>query len=1735
MSEEPLLSPSPFAKLLRDLEDPNASLEQVLEQLRGPRPAGADEMLRRAAVPRHFDRALYDKVLCAIPPAAPMPFDEFIALPEVQPLPRDSGFIVARETRDRLLPEWRRQPTEWIDWNARLASYLQSKGSSEAADCLYHLVVAKSSEAVTFGDTQFLEAETSYNMARCYALLSVLDDLQSELGPELAAVRLRWQQRYRARALFANDYYRTGTYQQRTRPLSSFEEVRQSSEQWVLHLHATGGMGKTMFLRWLLARYLVPSGVACARVDFDEVNVPSVARFPWLLLIPMCMALNEQLPTTYFSELIDKLEPFEPLLHAPGRRTEARLAVDFLPDQTGDIYVRQFASSLRQSGSEIIVVLDTIESITLADQFGPVFAMFSAIHETAPQMRLVVSGRYNVAVRLDALANELASSEAGDILATDSAKAAADAHALAERFRQASVITELSPFLREEARAYLEVRKVRPDIVDAILEKVRRPAEERKPGKETAEGNAEEGWNPFTLALFVELVLGRDEITAADIRAFPSVHYVYMLERVVKRIPEQSLRWVVRYGALPRRLTEDYIANVLLDPLQQALRGELCADIPREQYRAGQKIVEQDIWFAEPTTTVSTGSLWRDLCRYEAPRGWIRRVLGSDTVVQFHSDVVDPMRDLLSSQAMYPKLQLASISYYSRLAQEQPSQWAEWMAEAIFHRFQMEGDQAAAFWIETLQSPGANVDPIVRRRIAREVLSHEYAEDETRPRTRGEPPRELISTSTLARAHAETAKAILDQFGYVNTGDAEWPELTRHVRLAIQLGGAAAIAPDIVASIQASELAGKADRDAAVQTLSKAFAEVTDPAARFRLALQLAERADELRDPSVPDLYQEAIRLHPGQGLTGISPAEVRLRLATWYDTEGRLLEAQESYKDAYAASAGDLDMSNRVSLRVAWSALRTGDYPGAAETLDRARSNVPRSSPYFQALERLDAWRWVYLEEPRRALEFAERALQGARSSADEAHAHDLLAYIHVQLLQFSDAASHWDNAVHIFTRLATVNAVESCVIDQVTMRLQVMGDASEANRLIVESERLPGMRDHELLVRLRLQKTILQTRAGDLAGAHETLKDLEAGHAQQWPPFLRVRVAATALALGLTPPADDALQHLWDLLDKVRPPFARLDLVECFRECRNPLTNSPDWRKRFVDLFPRPTEMAFAAIALKTADVYRVFGEADSVKRDLSLALSSLRANRNPWGQLRAIYALQSLGVTDEEALFGPSFGDEAVNAQFAEAVLDLERAMARLRAGRDAKDLVLRAAPVITREPTLTRWHAAAYEAQAQIARLKGDWKATARETNAAVKAYTSIGDLAGADRVRREMPVPASIQSGQAPSLARRRTIRQVDVSGFLFSRTEEIDSISELLLAGEPIIRQMRSALISQEELDILSDPGIEVCFEGITGLGAALPLEWMLPDRFVFRSRRAPEGVSTQTTLSIQMMLLRLGFGVAVDGLYGPKTVEKLKEFAKSVGLNPDFPLEPEILRELALSSASIKPARVLLVQPFGSGYDASEATSQSITGIAVESLYQSFAPIPSVFNSPSVVVALEVLEEPDAKTLEEALVRIQPNVIHIVCAVKASRGIAYLDFARRSRGTAEVFTAQALARVLRSAQEMYRPVVILDVARPDSEWEAVSALMLRNQFASDLFASESTPAVIASGLAGYQDKFDVTSTLVAAVRTSTSSRRLMEVLRQFDPQPGNELDRLLAHTGAALFTNEPEMPVYFS
>ena len=227
-----------------------------------------------------------------------------------------------------------------------------------------------------------------------------------------------------------------------------------------LLLWARGGMGKTMHVRWLIARQCVPrpDSVPCARVDFDFVEPRTAAREPWLLLLEMAAQLDPQLA----------LEPFDPLLSQYGhhrRRLEPRVRSErgaSTPggDGTGllaadaiDDLRQRFISALRErpAGERVLLVLDTLEVALLPWAWArsrpdrPRAALLrelAAVHDAAPCVRLLLAGRYDLAEWAPRVRVLLP-----------------DAHVL-----------ELKEFGSDQVRQYLlEARAIdRADLVDAV-------------------------------------------------------------------------------------------------------------------------------------------------------------------------------------------------------------------------------------------------------------------------------------------------------------------------------------------------------------------------------------------------------------------------------------------------------------------------------------------------------------------------------------------------------------------------------------------------------------------------------------------------------------------------------------------------------------------------------------------------------------------------------------------------------------------------------------------------------------------------------------------------------------------------------------------------------------------------------------------------------------------------------------------------------------------------------------------------------------------------------------------------------------------------------------------------------------------------------------------------------------------------------------------------------------------
>jgi hypothetical protein len=1822
-----------LSAILAELKRPGADVRRVLAQHRtAQQPQAVQEMLRRASLPRRFDEALYREVLCDGIDAGAPAFEAFVDLPEIQRLPRDAGFRLRDDARNLLRKAWRRDDlSAWQAWHQRFADYLRDRRPDDAAGRLYHLVLAQAPEAVTFFTGAFDAADARFDLARCFSLLAVLDEVQEDLGQPLAAARLIKQQRYGGRALFASDYYRANVYQERPGSREAADAVMDpQGAKWILHIFATGGMGKTAFLRWLIARQLVPAGIACARVDFDLVNAANVAISPWLLLMPLGEQLNAQLPRQYFTELLNELRTWQPLLDPPksaapiyqgdrlssssGAIALTKIATErALPDRaTTDRFVRQFASILCEANAPALLVLDTLESLTRADQIVPVYKLLDDLHARAPHLRCIVAGRYCIPTKF-----------ATEAVAVDQ---------FVGDFSANAVIHEVARFTDDEARRYLRGRGVTDEaIIEAIVRKVRQPERD---------GQAA-GTNPFTLALVTELVLGRDAsgLSRKDIEDLPSARFVYLVDRVVRRIPDQPLRWVVRYGALPRRLTPAYIEAVLLDPLKRALRGELVEDQLGPRRSATGVIPEQDVWQIDRDAQPTTAGLWTALCAYESPRGWIWRAPGGAEAIQFHGDVVDPMRDLLSHQSVFRTLQQASIAYFEQLAREDPARWADWTCEAIFHTFQLEGDKGAAYWRRQLDAPQAKGDPQVRRQIAREVLRREYAEDEQTPVRREASPSErtdadptgiaaagapIIEKGTLAHAHVETARAILAVAGYVSTIDPDWLDLKQHVRLAQLLAreavdeekvthATATTVDDVVlASVEAAECTAAGKHDEAAALLAATLARATEGDARFSLEYQLADALATLRQPEASAHYREAIRLHRSRGRTGVRLADLQIKLASWYQSEGYHLNARDVLNEAYAAASDDPALHSELALQLAWSAIKAGDYDRAQTLLGAGPWPTNTRQSAQPAVLRLGGWFRLATEDPRKAEAYAQWALRDAATTEDEARALDLLGRTYAELMRFADAAGYWERAIPLFTRTTAPFAVESCLIDQIALHTRVTGNFKEAAALIAQAERLPGIRDAEIACRVETEKLFVQVHADQGGAAQETLARLLAPKTPAWPAALRARIMAAGFALDLLKPNDVTLMAFWETLDEIRPASARTDIADLLRMRIAPLTESTYWRQRFLSLFPvaDPKKDSFVARALRAAEVHRLFDSPTAARTLLTSALERLTSTQNPWGAIRALEGLEKLdapaaslpasalpssalassgspssaltaAVLPSASLPSTSPNFASTGCPFADAIATLHRLDAMLEAAAttgtiDATtwDVCLNEAETgLATEHTRTRWHARLAEIKARhVRRTGGDWGSLQAHVIGAIDAYRALGDTLAEQRIQQEMPLfqsappapprlespeppprmqpPASQSAPPMPSpaiaivrptdelIAKQPTASPQTEDYFLTSAMSPdsaslrppSDAAREAFAGYEQLsvsaLAERLQGTQAVAELDALLTTGCgvdpmraEAPLILPRGTPSMLPWEWTRPAQFLWRTRASASPVTPELTRWIQRALNRCGATLHADGIYGPATVSAMTRFAKDeklpVGLRPTLAR----LRTLAAPEAGGTSAPILVVAPREFGYDADEAALSASTGVGPAQVYH-------VFGGHTGV---EILREPTLPEFQEAMRRLTPSVVHLVCTLTEISGLTHIGFSRRDQSS-ELMAAPTLHRLLMTNGSI-APFLVLDVARPSSTWEAIACLLRRNQFATDLFYLEGLPGILATGIAQPFQALRLEQRIASLLVPGTSMRELVTALRGEVNTHEKPVDHLLAFTGAALFTAEPELP----
>ncbi len=204
----------------------------------------------------------------------------------------------------------------------------------------------------------------------------------------------------------------------------------------------------------------------------------------------------------------------------------------------------------------------------------------------------------------------------------------------------------------------------------------------------------------------------------------------YCLERIPgTRIPDDRLRWLLRYAVVARRLDAEFVAEVLWPHLEAGLRDDKVLDDPG---RGRPPPTARPRSSSPARHRPPSPALWDDLTTYAGATSWVQPT--EDGRLVFHESLRDPVRDLLRAHLVFTALHEAAEGHYTRRGRP---------VEAVYHAFQHRGTAALPGWralVEQAWRDGrADLAGELRRRPA--DLRHRLLRCVTRPASSRPVPR----------------------------------------------------------------------------------------------------------------------------------------------------------------------------------------------------------------------------------------------------------------------------------------------------------------------------------------------------------------------------------------------------------------------------------------------------------------------------------------------------------------------------------------------------------------------------------------------------------------------------------------------------------------------------------------------------------------------------------------------------------------------------------------------------------------------------------------------------------------------------------------------------------------------------------------------------------------------------------------------------------------------------------
>ncbi|XVS66530.1 peptidoglycan-binding protein [Actinosynnema sp. CA-299493] len=1721
------------------------SLQEALDSLRPP---GGRQALKRISLVHTFDRDVYDAVL-KVGGATGFPdFDEVVRLPEIERVPRSIGLHRLRDgSRSTYWNAWWDDnpesslplPDGLEDLVRRLADHYRDPYRPH--ELLKQLALIEPTGAKDLFEELFQAADERFDLAGCQDLLNALCDADRTvvLDPTLVELHDDKTTYLRARSHSSNDFLRTGTFYETSGTITAYRELLSDVEPRVLELHAPAGSGKTMELRWLLSRVLVPERspldlgrIPVAKSDFDFLDPVNVTRHPWLVLLDAAVQLNQQLPGSPFQEFLEAYGWAAPLLRRevvdPDRAAAASRRLRNQRARLARSVPNRFMSTLNGvlGDKPVVLIFDTLEEVHLRPQgdLDALLVLLRSLHDRCPGVRLVLSGRYPPSGKSKEVPLPAAKREPG-------------------------------PFTAADSEGYLRLRGiVDPPVRDAVVTKA--------------------GGNPFKLSLLADLVQQQPSLTPEQIEQHDA-DLIYLVLRVINRVDDPQVRWLLRYGVIPRTLDLDFVRAVAEPHLRRAMSGDVDLDnpdvdpLPSELRRNGSTFPINTR--PAPDQRLDVEQVWRRLHAYAGTSSWVTSANRASDSLRFHASVLAPMRAVVRRHPVHEHLQRGAWKYFERKAAEHHTRWIEYTCEAIYHRFQLEGRGAAAYWRRVIGEIGLD-EPERCEAIAAEVLGQDYLDPSSGDplRWQGTEPIIDLETAVEARFIRMSALTQIARIKQVPPDDQRWSRVERdlaEIATAHERIGRNVVPWWRLAYVQAALQLKIGAPHEAERLLNDALPHVRGLHDEVRLHVLLGDVELALGRASAPETYARA---HDAVVRHGLAPSRlttiIHTRQVKAYHVAGRFDRAIDVLTKALGVDGLDRDHRDELLLLAVDNGISTGRLAWARSQAEALPNTPTKHDSVIAGAKVALAGR-----DPVGALSLVvpthPHLVDTARSGPPHPGEHELAGLAAGSLARFDEALSALESARALWHAEGDLEAVARCHTHSALLQMRDVGNFTLAEQHLAEAFELHPPSPEQAWLTLTLARAELFAKRNGQQEALALVLDVVEHLRGNAHPSSLVRTAVEGLAIGLPDRRAEFLHLLTTNLRRITPPSARVAaLGELHRvPTAGDEESSRQFRRVRRMLRGHRRHLSTGDIALQEltiAEVHRLSGKREKARRTLGSAALHGERLASPFfvrDWARALDCLEK-PVPDGWAVVH-HFLDAFRHHHMLSGIFQVERAEAALQRqdveGAEQAFVLARDAIDSAKEHE-TQWQGRLALVEAEIERLAQEQSVE----ESAARAYATFNLLGSSIRLS---PLSENFIRHAPPPNALTFVGQQVDIAKWLASRSQlplgHLVGRSLRLLQDNP---DLTAEELSESLAALLGDDWTAIARE----LGEVMPASaafrshgqadtatelmlivgdrrWnMMPWELAHRSSTAdlmgshstagplyrttsPEAARRDEVGYVQMALNRLtGSDMPVDGSFGDRTRRAVLAYQRQHDLAPDGKINDDLRKRLQQEMLSDTPLVVLIQQ--SPWQQLVSNRGHASTGVDLQRLYRR-----SGFD-------VEVVENPTLDRLAQRLREVidggrVPAVLHFSGGLREfSGGVAFSfvtspweDESYIGPRAAEEIPVSSMDRLLASfPRDGVRPVVVLDVDRPRGVTDMALHLVQRNAFAGELFSLGRCAAVLGTGLVGREGN-QLYEELVYSLASGRSLSEVITTLRGLAPGE-MKLDRIVPFLGAALFTHLP-------